>query len=105
MAQDFVMKVDPEKLKEQADAVSECVNQIKKDFDGIRQLVKRSGIYWQGEAGRRHYQIFEENEEDISQILKRLGEHPTDLLKIAGIYIKIEQLNETVAGSLPEDVL
>ena len=105
MGDNYIFKVDSETLKQQADAMTGYVNEIKKDFDGIRQLVKKSGIYWQGEASRRHCQIFEENEEDIAQILKRLGEHPVDLKKMAGVYEQAEQLNEIQASSLREDVL
>lgn len=105
MEKDFVIQVDPEKLKEQAAVISGYVNDIKKDFDGIRRLVKQSGIYWQGEASRRHRQIFDNYEEDISQILKRLGEHPIDLQKMAGEYVQVEKLNETLAGRLPDNVL
>lgn len=104
MEHNFVIQVEPEKLKEQADIVTGYINAIKKDFDGIRQIVKLTGIYWQGDASKKHRYIYDENEDDIEQILKRLWEHPIDLQKMAGIYEKAEELNETLANNLPEDV-
>lgn len=104
MASNFVINVAPEKLKEQAETVTEYINAIEKDFDGIRQIVKNSVLYWQGDASKKHRQIFDGNEEDIQQILKRLREHPVDLQKMAGVYEQTEQLNETLASNLPNDV-
>lgn len=104
MEQNFVIKVAPEKLKEQAEIVTGYVDAIKKDFDGIRQVVKKTGIYWQGDASKKHRRIFDENEEDIEQLLKRLREHPVDLQKMAGVYDKVEEMNKMLANSLPENV-
>ena len=104
MEANFVFNVAPEKLKEQAKTVTEYINAIEKDFNEIRQIVKNSVLYWQGDASKKHRQIFDENEEDIQQILMRLKEHPVDLQKIAGVYEQTEQLNETLASDLPNEV-
>lgn len=104
MEANFVFHVAPEKLREQAETVTEYVNAIEKDFNEIRQIVKNSAIYWQGDASKKHRQIFDENEEDIQQILTRLKEHPVDLQKMAGVYEQVEQLNEASASNLPNEV-
>lgn len=104
MEANFVINVAPEKLKEQAETVTEYVNAIEKDFNEIRQIVKNSALYWQGDASKKHRQIFDENEEDIQEIIKRLKEHPVDLQKMAGVYEQTEQLNETQASNLPNEV-
>ncbi len=104
MEQNFVIKVAPEKLKEQAQTVTGYIDAMKKDFDGIRQTVKKTGVYWNGMASDKHREIFGQNEEDIEQILKRLREHPVDLQKMAGVYEQVEETNEQLANSLKEDV-
>ncbi len=98
------VKVDPRKLLEESRAVESTVSAIKKDFDYVRSIVNGTS-YWQGDAEKKHKKIFSDNEEDIREILKRLGEHPVDLRKMAGVYSDAEQENEQRANRLPDGVI
>ena len=50
-------------------------------------------------------EILKENKADVTEILKRLKEHPTDLQKMAGVYVKAEKTATKLANALPKDVI
>lgn len=105
MAVDFQMKVSTEVLRAQSKKVQEYVTAMQKDFDGMRKVINGSTKYWIGDASDQHRAMLEKNEESISEILKRLKEHPIDLEKMAGVYEATEELNEQLASELPADVI
>lgn len=98
------IKVDPQDLKRQSQDVQTVIQTIKKDFDTIRRIV-RSANYWQGDASKKHKKLFEDNEQDINEILKRLNEHPVDLRKMAGVYSEAEEASIELANKLPDSVI
>lgn len=100
----ITLKVTPGELEKQAKSVTRIIEKIEKDFNGIEQVVNGTN-YWQGAASEKHKKIFEENKKDISEILKRLREHPEDLKTMAGIYSETENENENIAKELPADVI
>ena len=105
MEQQFVMKVSTDVMRAQATKVDGYIKAIKKDFDEIRRIVNASKSYWVGDASDKHRSLFGEYEDSIQLILSRLAEHPDDLRKMAGIYEGAEQVNETLASQLPENVI
>ena len=101
----FVLKVTPQQLKIKADQVSKEVDEMTKAFAQLAQIVSRTSHYWIGEAGDAHREIYEKNKDDIEVILRKLREHPTDLLMMAGVYEETEIKVENISMQLPEDVI
>lgn len=99
------IRVSTEVLNQKATEVSKEVEDMKREFDTIRQTVQASGSYWIGEAGDLHRRLFAEQSDDMDQIISRLREHPVDLQTIAGVYAAQEAEIQAMAGELPADVL
>ncbi|MDE6590939.1 MAG: WXG100 family type VII secretion target [Oscillospiraceae bacterium] len=87
----MILRVTPEVLESTADQFSEVVKDIKNRFNRIQAISSKTKGYWQGDAGTRDRESYASYKEDISFLMKRLEEHPTDLLSMAGIYRAAEQ--------------
>ncbi len=99
------IKVSTDVLNNKAAEVAKEIEGMKADFDTLKQTVTASSSYWIGEAGDLHRKLFADQSDDITEILKRLGEHPVDLQQIAGVYAATEAEVQAMAGELPADVL
>jgi len=88
---DVVLRVTPEVLEKKAEEFTVIVNKIKGHFDQIEAISARTKGYWQGEAGDKDRSGYASYKDDITYIIRRLQEHPTDLLSMAGIYREAEQ--------------
>lgn len=87
----ITLRVTPEALEAKADQFSDVVKDIQIRFERIQSISSKTRGYWQGDAGTRDRESYASHQEDISFILRRLKEHPTDLLSMAGIYRTAEQ--------------
>lgn len=99
------VKVTPKELVTQAEEVRRLGNDMKKRFDLLEDIMKKTKYYWLGEAGELHRKLYEEQKADISQMLRRLLEHPDDLLMISGNYKAAESKNVQSALTLDADVI
>lgn len=90
-ASDCTIVVDTDAIIAQAEQVTASISRMEHSFQELQRMVKQTKTYWQGKAGDCHRNMFQENQEDISRILKRLKEHPKDLTQIAGGYTKTEK--------------
>lgn len=98
--------VTPEELANQANEVEKRVGNMKQRFDNLKRLVEKSKGYWIGDAGDMHRQNYVNQEANIDQVLRRLGEHPKDLRAIAQTYTTAELIiEEAIIQELPGDVL
>lgn len=97
--------VTPEVLIEQAEEVRRLGNDMKIHFQEMESIMNKTRNYWIGEAGDIHRQRYEEHKDDIDQMLRRLLEHPDDLLMISGNYSAAEKSNVEAALALPEDII
>lgn len=102
---DFKLKVTPDVLKSQAQAIKSEISSIEKQWANIETLIKRSKGYWEGEASQQHIKYYNEVKEPVKKVIKRLKEHPDDLLKMAGIYDTAEKQAASLANTLPDDVI
>ena len=102
---DFTLRVTPEVLKQRADEFSTMVANIQTHFEQIEETSSQTRGYWLGDAGDRDREGYASYKEDIAFVLKRLKEHPVDLLKMAGIYEEREQENIAVIEELPTNNL
>lgn len=87
----ITLRVTPETLEAKAVQFSDVVKDIRTRFDRIRSISSKTKGYWQGDAGTRDRESYASYQEDISFILRRLEEHPIDLMSMAGIYREAEQ--------------
>ncbi len=90
------VRVSTAELRRQAAEVSRRVESLTARFSELERTVNSTKGYWLGEAGELHRRFYAERKDDIETMLRRLREHPTDLLRISGNY---EQTEEIVAES------
>ena len=99
------LKVDTSVMKAKAAQVSGEVQKIEKEWKSLQNTVKKSKSYWQGDASNEHQKYLEEVADDVEKIIRRMKEHPKDLLKMAGIYEGAESGAEALSGKLPDNVI
>lgn len=101
----FQLKVTPDVLKTQAQTIQNEIGVVEKQWSNIETLINRSKGYWEGEASQQHIKYYGEVKKPVKQVIKRLKEHPTDLLKMAGIYDTAEKEAAGLTNSLPDEVI
>lgn len=99
------LKVAPDELKDKAGEITRQIQAMEKNWNGLREIVNGSQAYWEGNAGDQHRKLVRDNEDDVQTLLKRLKEHPRDLLEMAGIYIRTEEKAVQTAATLPGDII
>ena len=99
------LKVKPAELESKAQQISVSVKNIKKQFQVLEGVVKGSRNYWEGSAEKAHQRYYKDISEDADDIIKRLGEHPVDLLKMAGIYKEADAGALEKGSTLPDNVI
>lgn len=87
----LILRVTPETLENKAEEFSDVVKEIRTHFDRIESVSAKTKGYWQGEAGSTDRESFASYKDSISFLLRRLEEHPEDLLAMAGIYRSAEK--------------
>lgn len=105
LGEGFVLKVNTQELETKADAASQKITNMAAAFESMKSAVDRMQQYWQGEASDLHHKAYAEKEEMIDVMIKRLQEHPTDLLKMAGVYRETEQTNTDASAPLLDNVI
>jgi len=92
------IQVDTEAMVSKADQVSGAISKMESSFDELQRIVAKTNGYWVGEAAEHYRMMFHDEKENISRILKRLEEHPSDLKIMAVGYgnteIKLQQENQ-----------
>lgn len=95
---DIVLRVTPEELRQKSGEFSTIIGDVEKRFNRVKSIASKTKGYWLGEAGTRDRECFASYESDIQFIIRRLKEHPVDLLEMAGIYSEAEKsVSETNA--------
>lgn len=105
MASMMTLKVTPEILIAKADEVIKDVSSIKQEMETIQQKVEGTKAYWIGEAGDLHRKLYNDQKEDIQDMMRRLDEHPRDLKIIASNYMTTEREVENIANALTDNVI
>ena len=101
---DFTMKVSPETMIRQADEIKGSVDRIRQQFSSVEECVRRSSGYWEGEASNLHAKRFSTIKENCNEIVRRLGEYPDELLKMAGLYTQGETKSVEDPNSLQSNI-
>ena len=99
------ISVKPEELVVKASELQRKVSSIREKFSTMTSLVEKTESYWLGEAGSFYREMYEDAIKEQESVLKRLEEHPKDLLEIAQRYSDKELHLEQLANELPGDVL
>lgn len=102
---DFTLKVSLDKLQSKASEITDQIKEIENNWKQLSGIVAKSKSYWKGDASELHQKYCSECEEAVLEILKRLKEHPKDLLEIMGIYNDVEEEVVAITQSLPDDVI
>lgn len=99
----MVLRVTPETLEKKAEEFSTVVTDIRTRFEQVQLRSSKTKGYWKGEAGERDRESYGSYKDDIRFILKRLEEHPRDLLEMAGIYRAAERDAAQINAQLKTD--
>ncbi len=101
----ITLKVNPDELKSKAAEIKTSIGTVQTAFNEIEKLVAGSKKYWEGDASDRHQQYYKTFEEDIPKVIKRLKDHPENLLTMANLYESTETKNEQLTHKLPDNVI
>ncbi len=99
------LKVTPAELQKAASNIQNEIRDIEESFRGLEEAVTSSRSYWEGDASQAHQKYYESFKEDISIVIRRMKEHPKDLLEMAGIYVDTEEAATEAVQSLIQDVI
>lgn len=102
---EVTLRVSPEVMIKQADAIKNTVNKIGRQFDNIGERVGKIQTYWEGKASDCHCAKYKEIYKQVEEVVKRIGGHPDDLLRMAGIYQTTETEDVDNIVSLPQDII
>lgn len=99
------IKVNIEELKGKAESMAAILAKMRADLQIMTDVMQRTSGYWVGEAGDKYRDLYMEEKEEITEILRRLSEHPNDLLSMAGVYRKTIIDNSATAQGMPTNVI
>lgn len=99
------VRVKPEVLISQAEEVRRLANDMKTHFQTMENTMSRTVHYWIGEAGDLHRKVYDEQKEDVDLMLRRLLEHPDELLAISQNYTQAERVNVATSAMLDADII
>lgn len=99
------IKVNTTVLRNKADTVSKSISNMDKCLLQLQDIINRTSYYWIGEAGDLHRKMYKEQKPKIEEMMKRLKEHPADLLEMAGVYESAEARIQSISAELPNDVI
>ena len=101
---DIILKAAPDCMREQAHSVAEQISAMTDAFEELAAVTSRTSHYWIGEAGDHYRTLYEESKEEVRTILKRLTEHPGQLMMAAQI-CEEETQDEMLPNPLPGDII
>lgn len=99
------IKVRPEVLVDKSQEVSASIRKMASCFDELERIINRTSYYWIGEAGDMHRKVYQDQRDNVDEMMKRLQEHPKDLLTISQNYVQAEQAVTSIANELSGDVI
>ena len=98
------LRVSPEVLVAKAETVLKDMLVLKQALQRVEQKIDGTSAYWNGEAGEQYRQIYNEQREDIRNILNRLQSNPARLKQIGESYIdtdkQVNEIAETLLGNV-----
>ncbi len=101
----ITLKVTPSELKSKAEEIQNQISNFESAWNQIVQIINNSKGYWIGDSGNAHQKQFAQYKNDVERIIKRLNEHPIDLLKMAGVYEASEKRAVEKTQALSSDIV
>ena len=105
MAISGTVKVSPEEMERKSDEMHTKIQHMQTSLRNLRDRVNKSTSYWQGDAANKYRSAYKSYENEINTMMKKLNEHSSDLLAMAGIYREAENANAQLANTLPDNVI
>lgn len=102
---DVHIKVNSAVLNSKAQMVSKSIKNMANCFEQLETIINRTSYYWIGEAADMHRKTYQDQKPQIEEMMKRLREHPNDLMSIAQTYDIADAAVQSVAAELPGDVI
>lgn len=99
------IKVDTALMRAKAQAISKNIINMQRSFEQLETIINRTSHYWIGEAGNIHRRTYQSQKAKVGEIMKRLKEHPADLLTMAGAYDEAESKAQDLIAALPGDMI
>lgn len=99
------LKVSTTQLRTKSEEVARLAKELQKCMDEMHQKITATNTYWIGDAGDMHRRMYEEQSEEIDEMLRRINEHPVDLISMADVYDGVEKEVTQIAQSLDGDVI
>ncbi|MCD7884785.1 MAG: WXG100 family type VII secretion target [Lachnospiraceae bacterium] len=101
----IVLKVEPNTLVRMAEDIESQLTDVQTQFSEVESAINATRSYWEGDASDAHKSQYDSLKDEISETIARLKNHPTNLLKMAGLYTETESELEALAESLAADVI
>lgn len=101
----ITIKVDSEQLKTQATEAFRRLRKMKGLFEEAEAVISRTRSYWIGLGGDAHREAYFERREELQRMLRRLEDHPKNLLRISGNYEEAESELQDAVSQLRTDVI
>lgn len=102
---DVQIKVNTAVLHEKAQSVIKSIKNMEDSFEQLERIINRTLYYWIGEAGELHRSAYKKQKPEIEEIIRRLKEHPRDLMIIAQTYESAETMIRSISSELPGDII
>lgn len=99
------LKVDTGILKSKAADAQSKTGELESCIDRISELIAHTSGYWIGDAGDLYRRIYQNELPQMEEALRRLQEHPKDLLVMAGVYEEAEKAAQEMVNPLPIDII
>lgn len=97
--------IHPEEIRTEAGNLSEAIEAIEGAVRNIEGLVNGSSSFWEGIAADRHRTAWSQMQESFQTVIKKLKEHPAELLETAGETEAVVQEAVSRVTALPTDII
>ena len=102
---DFTFRVEPEIMKQKAEALHQDISDAQKAVREMSRLVSASRSYWEGDSAEALRKQNDKAVKSVETVLKRMANDPGRLLSMAGIYSRAESTNRQTAQALRGNVI
>lgn len=97
------LRVSTDELDAQASVVEDTVNNIRTEVAAAEEALD-GATYWLGIASDMYRGGLSDRRQEIEDALRRMGEYPERLRRIAGVYRSAEDESDAAASQLAPDV-
>ena len=97
--------VSQEEMRAAASELSGYISYMDGCFQRMKRTMDLTNGYWTGDAGDAHRQLYQEQVENIAQIIARYQEHVRDLNEMAGLYSDaLSRIATMIDGLAPSEL-